>query len=434
MYRKIYEELLKWKNSDKCLPLMVLGVRQCGKTYILKDFCSKEFSKYKYVNLLEDSRILELYNTNLPSDEKYSSLKMLLEFNPEEEDSILFIDEIQESESLISELKYFCEQHSKARIVCAGSLLGVKLKRSKSSFPVGKVKFLQLYPLDFEEFLLAMKQDLMLDVIKDCFQKNKPLSNPVHEKAMGLYKKYLITGGMPASVQSFLDVEGDYIKYDTSILPDIIESYFDDMNKCITSDAEALKIKRMYNSLPSQLPNISHKFQFGKISDGARRREYSLPLEWLEASNMVLKTKRVKLPEIPLEGFVDEDTFKIFLSDVGVLISLLGIKMNDIIFDNLSLYKGVIAENYVANQLVANGNRLYYWLNENQSEIDFLLYNDDGIIPVEVKAADNTQAKSLKNYIAKYNPPYAIRVSSKDFGFNPETKIKSVPLYAAFLL
>ena len=433
MKRKIYDELLKWKNNNN-KPLMVLGVRQCGKTYIINEFCKNEYKNYIYVNLFEQDNIVKLYNSSLNSDEKFKQLKVLIDFDLDIEDTILFIDEIQESEQLISELKYFCEKHNNVRIICAGSLLGVKLKRTKFSFPVGKVKMLNMYPLDFEEFLLAMNQELLIETIKECYEQNKQISLPLHEKALGYYRTYLITGGMPESIKSMVDTNGDYIKYDNTILKDILNSYFNDMDKYVTSLVEALKIRRIYNSLPSQLSNLSNKFQYSKIEKGARARDYETSLDWLEASNMVIRSKCVKNSEIPLEGFILEDTFKLYLSDVGILNSILKINIDDILTDNISLYKGIIAENYVANQLICNGFDLYYWKNNNKAEIDFLLYTSDGIIPVEVKAGNNTQAKSLNIYNEIYNPKYAIRISTKEFGYNPKTKIKSIPLYAVFLL
>ena len=433
MKRKIYNELLKWKNNNN-KPLMILGVRQCGKTYIINEFCKNEYKNYIYVNLFEQENIVKLYNSSLNSDEKFKQLKVLIDFDLDIEDTILFIDEIQESEQLISELKYFCEKHNNVRIICAGSLLGVKLKRTKFSFPVGKVKMLNMYPLDFEEFLLAMNQELLIETIKECYEQNKQISLPLHEKALGYYRTYLITGGMPESIKSMVDTNGDYIRYDNTILKDILNSYFNDMDKYVTSLVEALKIRRIYNSLPSQLSNLSNKFQYSKIEKGARARDYETSLDWLEASNMVVRSKCVKNSEIPLEGFILEDTFKLYLSDVGILNSILKINIDDILTDNISLYKGIIAENYVANQLICNGFDLYYWKNNNKAEIDFLLYTSDGIIPVEVKAGNNTQAKSLNIYNEIYNPKYAIRISTKEFGYNPKTKIKSIPLYAVFLL
>ena len=435
MKRKIYDELLKWKkNTDNVKPLMLLGVRQSGKTYIINEFCKNEYSNYVYVNLFENTNVIELYNSNLTSIEKFNRLKLLLDFDFEKEDTILFIDEIQESEKLISELKYFQENHNNVRIICAGSLLGVKLKRSKFSFPVGKVKMLNMYPMDFEEFLVAMNQEMLIDLIKDCYKNNKQITSPIHEKALNLYRIYLITGGMPESVSNMVKTNGDYIKYDKTILTDIVSSYFKDMDKYVTNESEALRINRVYDSLPSQLSNISNKFQYSNVSKDARAREYATAIDWLEASNMVLRCKAIKTPEIPLEGFVDVDTFKLYLSDVGILNNILKLNIEDILSDNISLYKGVIAENFVANQLVCNGFDLYYYRSNNTSKVDFLLYTKDGIIPVEVKAGNATQSKSLKLYIEKYKPKYAIRISTKDFGYDPKTNIKSIPLYATFLI
>ena len=435
MKRKIYAELLDWKNNTRNKkPLMVLGVRQAGKTYIIEQFCKNEYQNYKYVNLLENDIIKNLYESDLDSNEKYLRLKAILKFDLDKEDSILFIDEIQESEKLISELKYFCEKHNNVRIVCAGSLLGVKLKRSKTSFPVGKVKMLKLYPMDFEEFLMSMGEDYLIECIKDCYNNNKSMTESIHNKALSLYRTYLITGGMPESIQNMVDIKGDYINYDTTIVNDILESYFNDMNKYVTNDVEALRIKRLYNSLPSQLSNVSKKFQYSNISKDARARDYATSLDWLEASNMVIKCKCVKNPAIPLEGFVDDDTFKLYLSDIGVLNNILKIRVEDILTDNISLYKGIIAENYVANQLVCNGFDLYYWKSDATAEVDFLLYTKDGIIPVEVKSSDNTQSKSLGVYNNNYKPKYSIRISTKDFGYSEKNNIKSIPLYAVFMI
>lgn len=296
MKRKIYDELVKWKNNtDNIKPLMILGVRQCGKTYIINEFCQKEFDNYVYVNLFDNNEVVDLYNSNLNSDEKYNRLKLLLDFDIDKENVCLFIDEIQQCEALISELKYFCEKHNNVRIICAGSLLGVKLKRAKTSFPVGKVKMLTMYPMNFEEFLWAMNQELLIDTIKDCYLNNKQISSPVHEKALTLYRIYLFTGGMPESVKNMVSIKGDYIKYDSSILEDILTSYFNDMSKYVTSESEVLKIRRVYNSLPSQLSNVSNKFQYSKIEKKGKARDYDTSIDWLLASNMVLSCKCVKL-------------------------------------------------------------------------------------------------------------------------------------------
>lgn len=435
MYRKIYEKLLEWKNSDDKKPLMLLGARQVGKTYIIEEFCKNEFSKFKKINLFQDKQIISLYqDATLSSDEKYNYLKTLLEFDLDMSDTILFIDEIQECEELISELKYFCEEHNNARIICAGSLLGVKLKRTKMSFPVGKVKMLNMYPMDFEEFLIALDKKMLLEEIRKCFDNNRMMNEALHNLALTYYRYYLICGGMPESVKNFVNVNCDIVKYDSSIKKDIIDVYLKDMKKYVTNLNEALKIEKVYNSIPKQISNESKKFQFSKIEKNAKSRDYELPLDWLDAALLVFASYRVSLPEKPLAAYKEDDTFKLFINDIGLLNYMLKIRPADILNDDLSLFNGAFVENYVASQLTANDIDLYYWLSDGIAEIDFLLYNDDGVIPVEVKAANNTQSKSLKTYMDKFKPNYAIRISTKNFGYNAETKIKSIPLYAIFCL
>lgn len=435
MKRKIYDDLLQWKK-DKVnkKPLMVLGVRQCGKTYIVEEFCKNEYNNYCKINLLQRPDIVELFDKQINSEEKLNLLKTMINCNIEDENNILFIDEIQESEEMISQLKFLCESHNNINIICAGSLLGVTLKRLKKSFPVGKVWMLNMYPMDFEEFLLANNRQAAVELLKEYYEKNKPLGSPLHEEMLRLYRIYLLTGGMPEAVQNIIDVKQDYSKYNTDILKNILNSYYKDMKKHVINDAESLKIERVYNSLPSQLTNASKKFQFSVVGTDAKKDRFETAIDWLIASHMIIKCDCVNLPEIPLAGFVENETYKFYLSDVGILCSILGLSVRDIVTDNVSLYKGIITENFVANQLICNGFRLFYWKSDATAEVDFLLYTSDGIIPLEVKSSDNTQSKSLKVYMNKYNPKYAIRVSTKDFGFDPNTKIKSVPLYAAFLI
>lgn len=435
MRRKIYNKLLEWKNNDENKkPLMVLGVRQCGKTYVIKDFCKNEFENVCVINLLERDDIIELFGRSINSEEKYNILKTMLNYDIEDENTVLFIDEIQESEDLISQLKFFCENHNNVNIICAGSLLGVKLKRLKKSFPVGKVWMIDMFPMDFEEFLVANNREKFVDLLKDCFDNNKFLGSPLHEELLRYYRIYLLTGGMPEAIQNIVDANLDYVKYDIKILKNILASYYKDMRKHVKNEAEALKIERVYRTLPSQLMNASKKFQISNVDENGKMERYETAIDWLIGSNMIIKCECVSLPEIPLKGFVDNETFKFYLSDVGILCTILGLSVRDIVTDNISLYKGIIAENFVANQLLCNGFDLFYWKNTATAEVDFLLYTADGVIPVEVKSGENTQSKSLKVYMEKYNAKYAIRISTKDFGYDPKTKIKSVPLYATFLI
>ena len=390
MNRKIYEELLKWKNSSIEKPLMVIGARQIGKTYIINEFCKNNFKNYVYINLLEHSEIINIFKENISTNEKYKRMKIYLNNDIDLESTIIFFDEIQESEELISALKFFNESNEPFKIVCAGSLLGVKLKRMHSSFPVGKVKIINMHPMDFEEFLIANGNKSLIEEIKKCYSKNVSMDKTLHKKALELYKLYLCVGGMPEAVKNLIENDLDILKFDKSIIENIYVSYLNDMNKYVVNKFEASKIESIYKSIPSQLGNQSNKFQYGKINSDARKRDY------------------------------------------GILLSMLKIKYNDIILDKLLQYKGIIAENYVATQLVANEIPLIYWQSGNKAKIDFLIYNDDGIIPIEVKANDNIISKSLNVYMEKYKPKYAIRVSSKNFGY--ENNIKSIPLYAVFLI
>lgn len=434
MERKIYQELINWKNTNMQKPLMIIGARQIGKTYIINEFCEKEFENYIYINLLEHSEIIKIFKEEINTSEKYKRMKIYLDIDIDIDinNTIIFFDEIQESEELISALKYFNESPEPFKIICAGSLLGVKLKRMHSSFPVGKVKMINMYPMDFEEFLMANGSQALIDEIKNCYNNTTAMDTVLHNKALDLYRLYLCIGGMPEAVNNLLANNKDILKFDKSIIEDIYQSYLNDMNKYVENKYEASKIESIYKSIPSQLGNQSNKFQYGKISSNARKRDYETALNWLLSSTMVHKCPILNKVEIPPLGFIIDDHFKLYLSDVGILLNMLHIKYNDIILDNLLQYKGIITENYVATQLIANQSPLIYWESGNQAEVDFVLYNDDGIIPVEVKADDNVGSQSLSVYIKRYNPKYAIRISTKNFGFS--NNIKSIPLYATFLI
>ena len=304
----------------------------------------------------------------------------------------------------------------------------------KSSLPVGKVKLFNMYPMDFEEFMWATNNKMLLDEIRNCYNALSPIGSSLHEKAISLYRSFQVIGGMPKNISNFIENNQDYIKMDNSILEDIKNEYYDDFKKQIDNKNDSLKIEETYKSVPSQLSNESNKFQYSKIKKGGRGSEYQNSISWLKSANLINISYKVSLPEIPLEGFKDVNVFKLFISDIGILNNMLGIKPFDILNDNLSLYKGAITENYVANEFISNGYKLYYWESKGTAEVDFLLYTANGIIPVEVKASDNTKSKSLKLYIEKYNPKYGIRISTKNFGFDKETKIKIIPLYAVFCI
>ena len=431
MERKFIKELKWWKDNDILKPLMIVGARQIGKTYLINNFCLNNFSDYIYINLMEREDIIKIFEEPINISEKVEKLKYAL--NREiYENTVIFIDEIQESENLISSLKYFCEDKFPYKIICAGSLLGVKLKRFSKSFPVGKVTILKMYPMDFEEFLIATDNKMIIKEIKSCFQTNNKINEQMHQKLLKFYRYYLITGGMPEVVQKFITNDLSILSLDTKLLDSIIDSYIVDMKKYTYNNFETVKIEKVYKNIPSQLAKENKKFQYGKLEKNARKRDYETSVDWLISSNLILPCYYVNKFETPLKGFANEDNFKLYLNDVGILTRILEIPYNKIMLDDNFMYKGVLAENYVAENLIANGYSIYYWSVPSQTEIDFLIDTHMGIIPIEVKASSNVSSKSLNKYVDKYKPNYAIRISTKNFGF--ENNIKSVPLYAVFCI
>lgn len=429
MKRKIYNTLLEWKENNINIPLMIIGVRQIGKTYIIDKFCKNEFEDYIYINFMKNPNIIDIFSEKINFEDKVKKIE--LELNKKiSSNTIIFFDEIQESENAISDLKFFCESDKNYKVICAGSLLGVKLKRFHSSFPVGKVRLEYMYPMDFEEFLLALDKEMWIQEIKRCYEKMEPIS--IHNKLLDMYRAYLCVGGMPESIKNYRDNNEDILLYNKKILNNIRVSYLADMNKYVISNTETVKIEKIYNKIPIILAKKNKKFQYSDVESGANKRKYESAVDWLISSNMVYECNLVNKIEPPLAAYEEDNYFKLYLSDVGILTSLLKINFSDILLDNSFMFKGALAENYVAQALKSNETSLYYWKSSNKAEIDFLLYNEDGIIPIEVKASDNIKSKSLGIYIDKYKPKYSIRISTKNFGF--DNNIKSIPLYAAFLI
>ena len=429
MYRKIEEELLKWKDKFK-LPLMLIGARQTGKTYILEKFCKENFNNYIYINLDKEENIAEVFENSIEPDviiEKIEIIKNII-INPE--DTIIFLDEVQVSERAITSLKYFAESDKPYKVVCAGSLLGVKINRFKSSFPVGKVTIKYLYPMSFLEYLIALGETKLIEEIKIHYNSNEPLMNPIHEKALDLYKKYLVLGGMPALIKDFISNECNIAHVNFDLQEQIITSYLADMNK-YTENSESIKNSQIYSAIPKELARENNVFKYSIVNKEARSSRYESSLNWLLSSNMIIKCDLTEKNESPLKAFINSDKFKIYLSDVGLLRSLSNLEYNEILLDKNEMYKGVLTENYVACELYPKSKELYYY-NFDKYEIDFLVKINGDIIPIEVKSGRRVTSKSLNEYIKKYDTKYAIRISSKNFGL--ENNIKSVPLYAVFCI
>lgn len=429
MYRKIEQDLLKWKENSN-IPLMLIGARQTGKTYILESFCKNNFENYIYINLEKEKEVASIFDSILEPNEIIEKIKILKKVSFDINNTILFLDEIQVSENAITSLKYFCESEKEYKVVCAGSLLGVKINRFHSSFPVGKVLIKYLYPMDFEEFLIACGEESLIHEIKIHYNSNEPLIEPIHNKAMDLYKKYLILGGMPAIINNYINGNCKISEVNFDIQEQIITAYLADMSK-YTENTESIKNNKIYNSIPKELARENNTFKYSLIDKDARKVRYESSMDWLLASNMILKCDLAGKNESPLKAFINYDKFKIYLSDTGLLRALSNIDYSEILFDRNEMYRGVLTENYIACEFYSKFKELYYYTFDKY-EIDFLIKLDGDIIAVEVKSGRRTNSKSLNEYVKKYNPKYSIRISGKNFGF--ENNIKSVPLYAVFCI
>ena len=431
MKRKHIQKLIEWKNQYPDMPYMLIGARQVGKTFILKEFCAKNFQDYIYVNLDDNNDIRRIFEDTINPDEIIKTMSLILNRDIDIMNTVIFFDEIQVSERAISSLKYFNESDKAYKIVCAGSLLGVAMNRFKSSFPVGKVMFGKLYPMDLEEFLWAIERTDLNDEIKAHFESNKQMPTTIHNIAMQIYKDYLFVGGMPASILEYLKKEKNTARFNRDIKRNILNAYIYDMSKYTTS-TESIKINRLYRSVPRQLNKENSKFTYKIIEEGAKRRYYETSIDWLQQAELVNKCVLVENPQIPLKAYMKDNIFKIYMNDTGLLSELSGLTPADFLTDSFSRFKGMITENYIAQALTAGGHDLYYWRSQRNAEVDFLLNINGEIIPMEVKSATNTKAKSINVYKERYNPGYVIKVSAKNFGF--ENGIKSVPLYTAYLL
>ena len=433
MQRLFEKKLLEWKQSGMKKPLMVVGARQIGKTYIIEKFAKANFEQYLYFNLEKNAEVRNIFEKTIDDAKIIEELELYLGRKIDIEKTIFFFDEVQVSENFIVSLKYFNESSKPYKIICAGSLLGVKINRFKSSFPVGKIRMECMYPMNFEEFLIATGKEILKNKIEECYRTMERMPDFAHEEALTLYKQYLCVGGMPEAVKNFIENDLDILKFDSHIISDIKDMYIADMQKYVKGTLETVKIEKVYKNIPSQLAKENKNFQYSFIEETGRKRKYESAIDWLVSSKMVLINYNSKRMEIPLKVYIDEDKFKLYLSDVGILTNMSEIKFPDIMLDKVFIYKGAIAENYIAQELTSKGESLYYWTSNRNAEIDFVLYSEeDGIIPIEVKGGNNVKSRSLNMYVNEYKPKYAIRFSTRNFGF--ENNIKSIPLYAAFCI
>lgn len=434
MKRKFYDVLTNWDKLPDKMPLMVVGARQVGKTYIINEYCQKNYKNYCYINLFDDDRLIKYFNELDTFSKKVEMLEETYNINLKDKNTILFIDEVQESEKFIEALKLFCEQ-GYTNIICAGSLLGVKLKRLTASYPVGKVHEEKMYPMDFEEYLWAIGKERYIKFIKESFKNNSECL--LHDELMNEFNRYLFLGGMPNIIQNYINHNQSLSEMNKDLIKDIINSYILDMKKYTKDDKENIRIERIYNDIPKQLAKSNQKFTFAKIDiQDNRKRDYLTALDWLISSLLVLPCYSVTIPEYPLKVYYDYDSFKIYLNDTGILCNLASITSVDVLMNNDLKYKGILVENYVATELMKMGYDLSYWSRKDNSsavsEVDFIIQKDSRIIPIEVKAGTDMKSKSLETYNKKYSPKLMVKISAKNFGL--KDNLKTIPLYATFCL
>ena len=431
MYRKIMQFLEKWRQSPHRKPLILQGARQVGKTYSLLAFGRAHYENVAYFNFETNPKLNATFDEDISPAYLIPILSHIAGQTIVREKTLIIFDEVQLCERALTSLKYFCEDAPDYHIVVAGSLLGVAVNRTQFSFPVGKVDIKTMFPMDMEEFMLALGEDDLVERIRECFQNDAPLPSALHDKAMLLYRQYLVVGGMPECVLQFAQTK-DYIlvrhTQDT-----ILTSYLNDMSKYNTAN-EIKKTRLTYDNITVQLSKRNTRFQYKLIKKGGRASEFENAIEWLTLSGIVSQVYRVEQIKKPLENYRDIDAFKIYVSDLGLLCAKKDLAADDILYmvEELSDFKGGMAENYVNTQLMMNGYRTYYWESERGAEIDFIIQRDGQLIPIEVKSADNTKAKSLKVYMETFKPAYAIKISARNFGF--EDGKKTVPLYAVFCI
>lgn len=425
MYRCAIENLDKWKNSKNRKPLIIEGARQVGKTWLMKEFGKKSYNKTVYINFDSNVQMAELFSIDLNVERIIMGLELYAGHKINPADTLIIFDEVQEVPKALSSLKYFYENAPEYHIVCAGSLLGIALHEG-TSFPVGKVDFLKLYPLSFKEFLMAIGLERFAALLD---KKDYDMIKSFKQTYIDALKQYYYIGGMPEVVASFAD-EKDFNDA-RKIQKRILTAYEQDFSKHTPKEIVP-KIRMLWNSIPSQLAKENKKFIYGLIREGARAKDYETAIMWLSDCGLVHKVSRINAPNIPLKAYEDLKAFKLFIVDVGLLGAMVGLNQRTLLNGNelFTEFKGALTEQYVMQQLVVNQELgIYYYTNDrNTCEVDFIVDNGDNIIPLEVKAEINLKAKSLKTYREKFKPEISIRSSMADY--SEEVGLINLPLYA----
>lgn len=425
MYRIAMEKLYKWKESKRRKPLIIEGARQVGKTWLMKEFGSKAYADTVYINFDSNSRMAELFAADLNVDRLVMGIELYAGRKIIPDSTLLIFDEVQEVPRALASLKYFYEDAPQYHIICAGSLLGIALHEG-TSFPVGKVDFLSLYPLSFREFLMATAGERFAELLD---QRDFQMVTAFKQTYIDALKQYYFVGGMPEAVQSFAE-EKDFNEV-REIQRRILAAYEQDFSKHAPIEIVP-KIRMVWNSIPSQLAKENKKFIYGLVREGGRAKDYETAIMWLCDCGLVHRVSRVNAAGIPLKAYEDLRAFKLFIVDVGLLGCMTGLRQHTLLDGNdlFAEFKGALTEQYVCQQLkTVEGLSIYYYTNDRGScEIDFVVDNGDQVIPVEVKAEVNLKAKSLKTYREKFNPRISVRTSMADY--KKEDWLVNLPLYA----
>ena len=431
MKRNLIYELEQWKNlSQGRLPLVLYGARQVGKTYLLQDFAEEYYKNSVYVNFERMPVVADIFSGDLSPERIVAYLERFFGTEIIPGETLMIFDEIQACERALTSLKYFAEEAPEYHVAAAGSLLGVAVNREKYSFPVGKVIMKTLYPFGFDEFLEAVGKGHFVALIREHGETFSPMPEETHKELLEWYRMYLYIGGMPAAIR-------DYVDHGTlNNIPEIqnmiLNSYLADMSKYADNN-ESAKIRGAFQSLPVQLSKENKKFQYKLIRRGATANLFGEAIDWLLMAGIVLKCNKVDRGEIPLAMFQDLSAFKLYVSDTGLLTAMMSLAPQNILNGEMSdALKGALTENYAAQVLGTGNHLLCYWESDGRSEVDFVIQKEGKIIPVEVKYHVNTKSKSLGVFMKRFGCEYGIRLSGKNFGI--ENQIKSLPLYAAFLI
>ena len=424
MKRNAFQQMLEWKNATGRKPLIIRGARQVGKTWLMKEFGKQEFKNTVYINFDSNPEMRELFRGSLDVDHLITGLQILSGEKIAPRDTLLIFDEVQEEPRALSSLKYFCEDAPEYAVAAAGSLLGVALHQG-TSFPVGKVEFLDLYPLSFTEFLEAAGGKELLELLKN---EEWELIGTLRTKYIEHLRYYYYTGGMPEAVQTFLrEKDLDAVR---KVQQNILSAYEQDFSKHAPPETVA-RIRMVWQSIPSQLARENRRFVYGALRKGARAKDFELAIQWLRDCGLIEQVIRLSKPALPLPAYAEEG-FKIFLSDVGLLGAMSGLDARTVLNGNrlFTEFKGALTEQYTAQQLRSELKlKPFYWSSERSSaEVDFVFQSGMNIYPLEVKAEENLKAKSLKVYSEKFSPPIAIRTSMSDF--RKEANLINLPLYA----